>query len=175
MRITGDGKIKFGISYLLPNGNIGIGTGSPNGKLQFDNGLSNRKIVLYEGVNNDHEYYGLGVNGSVFRYQVSNVNDNHVFYAATSASSSNALMRITGMGNVGMGITTPTNKLDINSGAARTGSHGSNLALYVTAASSADANGIEFRHDNGTQGIGFGFNTIYAAGSNPDQDLGLKA
>jgi len=39
----------------------------------------------------------------------------------------------------------------------------------------ADSAGHEFRHNNRTQGIGLGYNTIYATGSNPDQDLGLKA
>ena len=39
----------------------------------------------------------------------------------------------------------------------------------------ADAGGHEFRHANMTLGIGLGYNTIYATGSNADQDLGLKA
>jgi hypothetical protein len=39
----------------------------------------------------------------------------------------------------------------------------------------ADSAGHEFRHNNRTQGIGLGYNTIYATGSNADQDLGLKA
>jgi hypothetical protein len=46
--------------------------------------------------------------------------------------------------------------------------------LYVTGDFSSDANGVEFRHSNGSQGIGFGYNTIYATGSNPTQDLNLK-
>ena len=39
----------------------------------------------------------------------------------------------------------------------------------------ADAKGHEFRHNNKTQGIGLGYNTIYATGSNANQDIGLKA
>jgi hypothetical protein len=38
-----------------------------------------------------------------------------------------------------------------------------------------DSAGHEFRHNNRTQGIGLGYNTIYATGSHADQDLGLKA
>ena len=38
-----------------------------------------------------------------------------------------------------------------------------------------ESGGHEFRHANRTQGIGLGYNTIYATGSNTDQDLGLKA
>jgi hypothetical protein len=55
------------------------------------------------------------------------------------------------------------------------GDHPTDLALYVTA-DSGDANKlVEFRHSHGTQGIGFGCNTIYATGPYPDQPLRLKA
>ena len=72
--------------------------------------------------------------------------------------------------------------LDIRT-AARTGSdHPTVLpSLYVTGdfpdARPADkaAAGVEFRHSNGTQGIGFGYNTIYATGSNANQPLRLQA
>jgi hypothetical protein len=46
--------------------------------------------------------------------------------------------------------------------------------LFVSGDISADSNGIEFRHDNLTQGIGIGYNTIRAAGSNADQGINLK-
>lgn len=35
--------------------------------------------------------------------------------------------------------------------------------------------GVEFRHDNLTQGVGIGYNSIYACGTNPSVDLHLKA
>ncbi|MBK7957419.1 MAG: hypothetical protein IPK03_04485 [Bacteroidetes bacterium] len=79
--------------------------------------------------------------------------------------------------NIGIGITNPANRLDIAS-SVRSGTHGTGFPLYVTgplAAGSAGSAGIEFRHENGTQGIGFGFNTMYATGSNISQDLGLRS
>jgi hypothetical protein len=83
------------------------------------------------------------------------------------------LMRIKPSGNVGIG-TNPVASLDIAS-ASRTGTHPTAVkGLYITGDFNADNDGVEFRHSNGTQGIGFGFNTIYAAGSNANQDLGLK-
>ncbi|MBK7147443.1 MAG: hypothetical protein IPH78_01160 [Bacteroidetes bacterium] len=82
--------------------------------------------------------------------------------------------RVTSVGNVGIGINGPLNKLDI-AAAARSGAHGTGLPLYVTGTLGAANAGVEFRHDNGTQGIGFGYNTIYAAGSNTTQDLGLSS
>lgn len=39
----------------------------------------------------------------------------------------------------------------------------------------SDNGGIEFRHDNLTAGIGFGWDTIYATGSNVNQNLRLKS
>lgn len=44
----------------------------------------------------------------------------------------------------------------------------------ITNGTNDQSNGIEFRHDNLSQGIGFGFNGIYATGSNQDQDLNLS-
>lgn len=83
------------------------------------------------------------------------------------------LMRIKPSGNVGIG-TNPVASLDIAS-AARTGTHPTAVkGLYITGDFNPDNDGVEFRHSSGTQGIGFGFNTIYAAGSAANQDLGLK-
>ncbi len=41
--------------------------------------------------------------------------------------------------------------------------------------SNPDGKGVEFRHSNGSQGIGFGFDTIYATGYDDFQRLRLKA
>jgi hypothetical protein len=70
--------------------------------------------------------------------------------------------------------TAGANVLDAQA-APRTGDHPTGLALYVTADSGEASNGVEFRHSNGSQGIGFGYNTIYATGTWSDQPLILKA
>ncbi len=77
--------------------------------------------------------------------------------------------------NLGIGTTKPIAKLDVQQDP-RTDTHPTAVkGLYVTGPFGPDCDGIEFRHSNGTQGIGFGYNTIYATGSNADQNLGLKA
>ena len=77
-------------------------------------------------------------------------------------------------GNVGVGLFSPSNKFDLN-GNIRSGTHATGLPFYATGNVLSAASGFEFRHDNGTQGIGLGYNTIYATGSNAAQDLGLAS
>jgi hypothetical protein len=86
---------------IAGNGNVGIGTITPNASLHLGNVLGNRRLVLWESVNNDHEYYGFGVNGGEFRYQIpNNSGAQHRFYAATSATTSLLQMSIGQNGNV---------------------------------------------------------------------------
>jgi hypothetical protein len=92
-------------------------------------------------------------------------NDNARFVVAGHDDAANE-------GNVGIGVAVPANHLDIANNP-RTGTHPTDLPLYVTNNNSAASNGVEFRNTNATQGIGFGFNTMYAAGTNTDQDLNL--
>lgn len=95
-------------------GNVGIGTATPNAALQLGNAISNRRIVLWEDFNNDHQFYGFGMNANTLRYQVVGTGQNHAFYAGTSATTSNELMRIQGNGNVGIGTSAPAYKLDVS-------------------------------------------------------------
>lgn len=67
----------------------------------------------------------------------------------------------------------------IQQGGTSNASAAAGKGLFVSS-SSADGIGntggiAEFRHDNLTQGVGIGYNTIYATGSATNQDIGLKA
>ena len=101
------------VNGAIIEGNVGIGTATPHALLQLGNTITNRKIVLYETINNDHEYLGFGINGGMLRYQVANVNDNHVFFSGINATSSKELMRITGSGFVGIGTKAPSFPLTV--------------------------------------------------------------
>jgi hypothetical protein len=94
-------------------GNIGIGTTTPNAALQLANVAANRRIILWEGFNNDHQYYGLGINTGIFRYQIDNTGASHAFYTGTSSTTSTELMRITGTGRVGVGTAAPDEALHV--------------------------------------------------------------
>ncbi len=164
--------LTISICQIVYSQNVGINNPNPHAPLQFESQAAERKIVLYEGGNNDHEFFGFGVSPYGELKYHTNYND-HVFESALSDSTSLELMRITGYGYVGIG-TLPGNKLDIHDGSPRTGEHPFNRPLYVTG-DIEEGNGIEFRHSNGTQGIGFSYNTIYATGSNDDQSLKLAS
>ena len=96
-------------------GNVGIGTNSPNAPLQFANVASYRKIVLYEVANNDHQILGLGANGGL-TFQNPNTSDAFQWRAGTSTTTSSELMRLTGAGNLGIGVTNPGNILQVGNG-----------------------------------------------------------
>jgi hypothetical protein len=98
---------------ITNSGNVGIGTPIPNAQLQFANNGSNRKIVLYESINNDHQFYGFGLNANMLRFQTDATVSDHAFFAGTSSTTSNELMRIKGTGDVGIGTSTPNYKLDV--------------------------------------------------------------
>ncbi len=98
------------------SGNLGIQNATPNAPLQFASINANRKIVLWEGANNDHQFNGLGINSAIFRFQVNATSNDFVFYAGTSSTTSNELVRITGTGNVGIGTSTPSFPLNIVNG-----------------------------------------------------------
>jgi uncharacterized protein YjbI with pentapeptide repeats len=102
-----------GNNIYYNTGNIGFGTTTPNALIQTNNNLSNRKIVLYETTNNDHQYFGFGINSGSLRYQVDAPGASHIFYAGSSSSASNELMRISGSGYVGIGTNNPTHPLTI--------------------------------------------------------------
>ncbi|MBL7738105.1 MAG: tail fiber domain-containing protein [Chitinophagaceae bacterium] len=92
---------------------LGIGTGNANAPLQFSNTIANRKMVLWETANNDHQFYGIGVNSGVLRYQADGTVADHVFYAGVNGTTSNELVRIKGTGLVGIGTSTPAKQTEI--------------------------------------------------------------
>jgi len=94
------------------SGNVGIGTASPGAPLHVHGTGNAKRIVLWDG-GTSHQYMGFGHYSNVFRYQSPSVTDDHVFYAATSSTTSSELVRIKGNGNVGIGTDQPDAKLTV--------------------------------------------------------------
>lgn len=126
---------------LIVTGNVGIGgSTSPNAALQFGNVVANRKIVLYETDNNDHQYYGFGINNGLLRYQIDSTTAAHAWYAASSGTTSNELMRLNGNGQLRF-----------------------NRSNSLSSIISNDTNPSSFQNDifffnNGNYAVSFGFN-----------------
>ena len=75
-------------------------TDTTNPEITMSASTKNRKIVLYPGFNNDHQFYGIGVNNSILRFQLDQTTTNAIFYAGTSSTTSNEVFRILGSGGI---------------------------------------------------------------------------
>jgi len=70
---AGGGAAYFG-------GRVALGGSAANAELQFPNTINNRKLILWDNnAASDVEFFGLGINGGLQRYQVP-TGSNHVFY-----------------------------------------------------------------------------------------------
>lgn len=101
--------------YISNSGNVGIGTTSPDGTLVLSAGTA--------GTASTGGYIGLttGTNSSKVRgagieaFTTDTGNDHGLrFYTNAAASSPSERMRITSGGNVGIGTTSPSEKLEVN-------------------------------------------------------------
>jgi len=182
---------------IMSGGNVGIGTSAPNSALTVRTPIAtaNARVTSIANAISDPLFELATTKGSTTNfpgdimtqigqaYNGGAISEGMRFHRGIGASdgaisfttSTTERVRINSAGNVGINQTNPTNKLDIVGGAARSGTHGTGLPFYATGNVGPDNSGFEFRHDNGTQGIGLGFNTIYATGSNAAQDLGLAS
>lgn len=148
----------YGIFFK--NGRVGIATNSPTADLHFSNDDKKRKIVLAQDGDGNHEFSGFGFDNGVLNYQVSNSAIDHVFYSGVDATTSKELLRIGGIGNVGVGTGTLTGRrlaVEINTSDASTPT-----GLHVTNGynSTADKYGIDVNVTSEGSGAKHGVNSL---------------
>ncbi|AWG24481.1 beta strand repeat-containing protein [Flavobacterium kingsejongi] len=74
--------------------------------------INSRRVVLHLGAN-DHQYRGFGIYSNMLVSQVDATAANFLWRAGANDTTSNELMRLTGTGNLGLGIAAPTQKLHV--------------------------------------------------------------
>lgn len=176
------GATTLSCSQIYDDGtNVGIGTTSPAAKLHIVNaypfvagndGMLKIKSIAVTGAGGC-----CGTECVSLQTSIDNRTDDYTI-SGYGGDNRHVLSLQSQGGYVGVGTTGPIGKLDILAGSARTGTHATTPSFYVTGSIASGqtgpaANNIEFRHDNGTQGIGFGYNTIYQTGSNTNQELNI--
>lgn len=107
---------------IQSDGNVGISNSAPLSPLSFASTLGS-KISFYDAASTT-DYLGIGVSASQLNYHVT-PNSSHVFYGGGKNGDGTELMRIQALnGNVGIGTSAPTAKLDVNGTARIQGSAG---------------------------------------------------
>jgi len=145
VNIKKSGSSRF---YIQNGGNVGIGTTSPRARMSFPNivdtnGYDIGTIRFYD--NGSNIFYGIGVSDSQFNLRAGTTSDGFAFWAGTSHR-----LQIQGTtGNVGIGTTSPSQKLHINGASAHLNFTGSNNRILFNG-----FRALEGSHDGATLQLG---------------------
>jgi hypothetical protein len=94
--------------------NVGIGTTTANASLSFGDTLANNKIYLYDGATATNKY-GFGIQASEFRIYVGSAaaSTGGITFGTFNGTTFTENVRFQNTGNVGVGTSNPTQKLDV--------------------------------------------------------------
>lgn len=156
---------------ILGSGNTCVGGASPTEKLQVSSGnfvvSSTDGYGFHTGIRSNFSNSGYG---EIYVY-----NHSAPAWAPLSINEAGNVWLCRNSGDVSIGHSSPNNRLDIQRDT-RQNTHPTALALYATKSTATNITSIvEFRHANATQGIGFGWNSIFATGSNTDQEISIRS
>ncbi|MCF8464166.1 MAG: hypothetical protein K9G41_04970 [Flavobacteriales bacterium] len=171
---------QLGNSQIFDNGtNVGIGNASTIHQLSVGVAPSDAQAVTIRGYSGTP---GSWKGGAAFGYTSAAVIMGELSGVANIGGHSSTLNAWSdlainlGGGNVGIGLNNPGARLTVRSGTTDPGANDNGKTMFVSGgfgSGQAYDGGIEFRHDNLTQGIGFGYNTIYQTGTNANEVLNL--
>ena len=189
---TADGGVTVD-GVLLKDNKLRLGTSTNNTTLQSANSGGALNLTLPSSAGSSGQYLKTDGSGNLSWSTVTgndSINEGNTTVETVDTGSDGHIkfstegserIRIDSSGRTGFNVSSPTNFIDINhaggpngASSTRSGTHPTDCPLYVTTGNHGDSDGVEFRHNNGSQGIGFGYNTIYATGTNTDQHLNLK-
>ena len=116
-------------------GNVGIGTTAPSTKLQISGGNSSTPATALFSIQKNEEGYGLfsGVLGSGVSWMQSATKTQSAYYGLSLQPNG---------GNVGIGTTTPSQKLHVEGNATVTG------VIYTNIVQTLSGTSIDFRHQD---------------------------
>ncbi len=97
-----------GNSYF--NGNVGIGTSSPAARLSLGSDNANTKLALWQG-SGANDLMGFGIGPGQFRLHLHHSGNRFSFLNAPNGTE---IMTILGSGNVGIGTSSPSERLHVN-------------------------------------------------------------
>jgi hypothetical protein len=95
-----------GYGNVIIGGNVGIGTTAPSVRLSLGTPVQARMLALHD---NPTDWYGFGIQPAQMRLQVGNTGARFSFFAGDTTE----VMTILGTGKVGIGTTSPSQKLTV--------------------------------------------------------------
>lgn len=176
------GSLSVSGGNLSVSGNLGVGaTDTGVSKLKVANGTSDFAHVRFAtGGCGELEFVGWGAGWNInTKTSGKNLYINRDTSGDVLIGSVGKELIVKGdSGGIGIGTGRPAARLTIETGDTDCTSYAAGKAFFVSCPMRDGRNrdgAIEFRHDNLSQGIGFGYNTIYATGYNDNQDLALQS
>jgi hypothetical protein len=128
---------------ILNNGNVGIGISNPTSKLDFGNSVANTPLIIstyggYSGIGMDASTAGIRIVGD--NYSGTKLMDVGYYNGTVAHANWQSKMMVRYDGNVGIGTTNPTQKLEVNGNAIISGqlrgsdivSNGTNSWIFHT-------------------------------------------
>jgi len=116
----------YGSEFNMLGGNVGIGTEAPNANLSLGAVTGAKRFLVYDGGSSNNLYAGFGIDSPASNdFSMYTHNNGALKFGkmGTDASTITPYMTITNAGNVGIGTTSPDERLSVVSGSTSRTAH----------------------------------------------------